>query len=110
MLEVENIDGDPDVREYFVKRSRRLRRYLARVIRTGQQRGEIRDDIDANLKASEIIAFIEGAQLMRFQDPPRMRLVELYDKYTRSLVRDLTSHRDIRHARRTEKRRRPAAR
>ncbi len=90
VLEVESFDGDADVREYFVKRSRRLRRYFVRILRAGQEAGEIRKDVDVAVKANEILSFIEGAQLLRFLDPTRSRLVDVYEEYSLALVRDLS--------------------
>lgn len=89
VLQVEHLEGDPDVNAYYVKRSRWLRRALSRIIREGQARGEIRSDVVPRDKASEIMAFMEGAQLMALLDPGRVKLVHLFETYTGSLVREV---------------------
>ena len=93
VLQVEHLDGEPDVKKFFVKRSRLLRRHLLRVIETGQARKEIRQDAVAALVATRIMSFMEGAQVLQFLDPARMDLVALYEDFTDSLIRDLTTAR-----------------
>jgi len=91
VLQAENLQGDDEgAHEFFVRRRRRVRGRLLRAIRQGRQRGEIRRDIDADTKADEIVAFMEGAQLTALLDP-RVDLVGLFESYTETLIRDLAA-------------------
>lgn len=90
VLQAENLDADGDVHDFFLKRRRNVHEVLVGLVRSGQQRGEIRRDVDAHHKADEIIAFMEGAQIQQLLDPARTDLVALYESYTDALVRQIT--------------------
>jgi len=92
VLKAENLggDGDEGAHAFFVKRRRRVRGRLVRAIAEGQARGEIRAGVDGELKADEIVAFMDGAQSSALLDPA-VDLVALYESYTDSLVRDLSA-------------------
>lgn len=90
VLAAEHLDPDDEAHGYFLRRGRRLRKFWAEVIREGQRCGELRQDVDPELKALELQAFMEGAQLLRFQDPRRVDLPALYRQYADALVRDLS--------------------
>lgn len=86
VLEAENLSPDAAAHEFFLRRSRFVRRQLAETLRDGVRRGELRSDIDPDAKAVEITAFLEGAQLVWLLDPERIDLVALYKTYLKDLL------------------------
>ena len=69
-----------------------MKRFFADVLRKGQERGEIRQDLDVELKAAELASFMDGAQVQAGLDP-KLDLVALYEQYTIALLRDLSAKR-----------------
>jgi AcrR family transcriptional regulator len=62
VLRGENLHpGDP-LHWHFDSRSQQTRAFLAAGIRAGQKRGELRTDIDPDIKAAEILAFFMGLE------------------------------------------------
>lgn len=88
VLEAENLHEGDIAHTYFVDRSWVMRNALREAIAEGQRSGEIRADVDAELKAAEIVAFMEGAALQWSLDPS-LSLVGLYRSYFAMVVRDL---------------------
>ena len=89
-LEAENLDADQEAHDYFVTRHRRVRRRIRNAIETGQQRGEIRSDVDARLKADEVVSFMTGAQLSAALDS-RIGIVAVFESYTAALIPTLAA-------------------
>ena len=62
VLRGENLHpGDP-LHLHFAGRSQQTRAFLAAAIRAGQERGELRRDIDPDTKAAEMLAFFMGLE------------------------------------------------
>jgi AcrR family transcriptional regulator len=62
VLRGENLHpGDP-LHSHFDSRSQQTRVFLAAGIRAGQERGELRTDIDPDIKAAEVLAFFMGLE------------------------------------------------
>jgi AcrR family transcriptional regulator len=62
VLRGENLrSGDP-LHSHFDGRSQQTRAFLAAGIRAGQERGELRTDIDPEVKAAEVLAFFMGLE------------------------------------------------
>jgi AcrR family transcriptional regulator len=62
VLRGENLHpGDP-LYSHFDSRAQQTRAYLAAGIRAGQERGELRTDIDPDIKAAEMLAFFMGLE------------------------------------------------
>jgi AcrR family transcriptional regulator len=53
--------GDP-LHSHFDSRAQQTRAFLAAGIRAGQQRGELRTDVDPDIKAAEMLAFFMGLE------------------------------------------------
>lgn len=85
VLQAESLEPDAVTHEYFLQRSRFLRGLIAHTLRTAQDLGEIRTDVDCSAKANEVVAFLEGAALVWLVDP-ELSLVELYRNYFDDLV------------------------
>lgn len=84
-LETENLDAGAEAHVYFLERQRRVRRRIRRAIEAGQRRGEIRSDVDAQLKADEVVSFMAGAAITALLDPA-VDMVALFESYTQALV------------------------
>jgi AcrR family transcriptional regulator len=95
VLKAENLDPDDEAHRYFLERRRRVRRRIQKTIEDGQRRGEIRPEIDPGLKADEVIAFMDGAQMNAMLDP-KVDLVAIFETYTDALVRQLETRRALR--------------
>lgn len=81
VLEVENLHPGHPAHEFFVGRSRVVRRSLERLLQAGIASGELRPDVDVKAIASEALAFMEGAQLLWLLDPKKTSLPGLYRSY-----------------------------
>lgn len=88
VLEAENLDEEDEAHAYFLERRRRVRGRIQRAIEEGQQRGEIRPDVDPVTKADEAVAFMDGAQLNAMLDP-KVDLVAIFESYAEALVAQL---------------------
>lgn len=88
VLEAENLHEGDVAHTYFAERSEVMRAFFAGLIADGQESGEIRADIDPVVKATEIVAFMEGAAMVWSLDP-KTSLVGLYRSYVDTLLRDL---------------------
>ena len=89
VLVAESLDAGALLHGYFQLHYRALRDMLAVGIAQDQARGNIRADIDPDLKAAEIVAFMDGAQQQWLLDPERISLPALYESYATGLLRDL---------------------
>lgn len=85
VLEAENLEAGTPLNDTFRTRSRQLRHHLGLLLRDGVESGQIRADVDTGLLAQEIVAFLEGAQLMWLLDP-EVDLVGLCRSYVDGLV------------------------
>ncbi len=89
VLRAENLNpGDP-LHDYFQEGSQRTRDFIAAEIRAGQDRGEIRTDIDPELKAVEIVAFAIGVETQWLLDPAQIDRHRVHQSFVRELVDDL---------------------
>lgn len=90
VLQAESFEADAPARDYFLARSRGLRAGQAEMLRATQARGEIRDDVDCDAVADQIVAFIEGAAMLWLLDPTTS-LIELYCGYFQTLERAIAA-------------------
>ncbi|MFI6984389.1 TetR/AcrR family transcriptional regulator [Embleya sp. NPDC050154] len=91
VLLAENLDpGDPE-HDFFVRRYRDMRTVVAGMIRDGQHGGEMRPDVDPQLKAIEILATLDGIASQWLLDPEMVDLVVCIEEYSRTLIRDLAA-------------------
>jgi AcrR family transcriptional regulator len=90
VLEAENLQQGDVANRYFAERAEVVRAFFADLLAQGQEKGEIRADIDPVLKATEIFAFMEGAAMVWSLDPD-VSLVALYRSYVDTLLRDLAA-------------------
>ena len=89
VLGAENIDREALIHQFFVRRYRVARRWIADLIRKGQAKGEIRDDVDPLLKAIQVVAIQDGVLSQRLLDPTRIDLAQVYEDFIDALIRDI---------------------
>lgn len=90
MLQVDNFHPDGPAYKHHVESHRYNHRVFADLIQTGQERGEIRADVDADLVAGQILAFLVGLVLHREHGPEDVDAVAMCEDFADRLVRDLT--------------------
>jgi AcrR family transcriptional regulator len=86
VLQVENLPADSPMHRLFLRRGRLLRRHLADLLRQGADAGELMPGLDADAMAREIVAFLEGAQIIWLLDPEEVDLVVLTRGYVEALL------------------------
>jgi AcrR family transcriptional regulator len=90
VLRAENLSpGDP-LHQFFEEGHQRGRDIIAAEIRTGQERGQIRSDIDPDVKALEITAFAIGIETQWLLSPDAIDRAKVHQSFARALVDDLT--------------------
>jgi AcrR family transcriptional regulator len=90
VLRVENLSSSDPLHDYFTEKTQRTRDVIAAEIRTGQQLGEIRSDIDPDVKAVEIVAFAMGIETQWLLTPDIIDRNQVHQSFARSLIDDLT--------------------
>jgi len=90
VLRAENLSpGDP-LHHYFDDRSQQVRLYLAKEIRSKQETGEYRSDVDPDAKATEILAFTIGLETQWLLNKDAVDLEKVFASFIRALLDDLT--------------------
>ncbi|CAM2778595.1 TetR family transcriptional regulator [Mycobacterium intermedium] len=89
VLLVENIAPDAPLHDRLVARQRDAAQIVADGIRRGQAAGRFRNDIDPDVKAVEILAFIHGMEMTWLLDPS-IPLTEVFKEYAEALARDFS--------------------
>ncbi|CAH0226226.1 HTH-type transcriptional regulator MtrR [Microbacterium oxydans] len=90
VLLAENFESDAPAHDFFVAHYRELRVSVAALIEAGQERGEIRSDVDPTLKAIEILGALDGIANQWLLDPDEVDFAACIDSYVDALERDLT--------------------
>jgi AcrR family transcriptional regulator len=78
-LMIEALDTNPRLSAEFRNILRRMRSFLARVVRRGQQRGTLRPDVAPEAVAAVIAGGIIGAEVQHYQDPEEIDLRRVLD-------------------------------
>ncbi len=89
-MTAEALDPDFPAHQRFLARQRQFRRNLVRTVIDGQKDGSIRTDVDPKAVATQIMAFMQGAQLHWFLDPHDVPLKDAFEDYFNRLQTDLT--------------------
>jgi AcrR family transcriptional regulator len=90
-LMVEALDTNPRLSAEFRNILRRMRAFLANVVRRGQQRGTLRTDVSPEAAAAVIAAGIIGAEVQHYQDPEEVDLRRVLDTLVAQLGAWLTT-------------------
>src|SRR3954452_16440821 len=89
VLRTENLDPGEPLHDYFVAGNQRVRALVADEIRRGQLAGEIRTDVDPDIKAIEIVAFSIGIETQWLLEPDTIDRAHVFRSFLRSLLSDL---------------------
>jgi AcrR family transcriptional regulator len=89
-LMVEALDTNPRLSAEFRNILRRMRAFLARIVRRGQQRGALRTDVAPEDVAAIMAAGIIGAEVQHYQDPAELDLRRVLDTLVEQLAAWLT--------------------
>ena len=85
-LMVEALDTNPAMSIEFRNILRRMRVFLADVVRRGQQRGALREDVSAEAAAAAIAGGIMGAEIQHYQDREQVDLRAILDTLVEQLA------------------------
>jgi AcrR family transcriptional regulator len=88
VLQTESLEPGSVTHDYFLERSRFVRLLFAGVLEQAKTLGEIREDVDVEAKATEIVAYLDGAATVWLLDPS-VSLVQLYTTYFEDVIRAL---------------------
>jgi AcrR family transcriptional regulator len=88
-LSAEAVPRDHPLHDYFTQRYRRYRRGLATIVSGAQENGLVREDVNAQELAREIIATLDGLHLQWLLDPREINLKKALRAYAERLERDL---------------------
>ncbi|RJO75612.1 TetR/AcrR family transcriptional regulator [Nocardia panacis] len=91
VLVAENLTPGDLAHDHFVQRYRNLRGIIASMIEAGLRSGEFRAAVSPELKAVEIVAFIEGVNAQWLLDPDAIDLAAVTTAFTRDLIKTLTA-------------------
>lgn len=94
-LSAEAVPADHPLHEHFVDRYRTLRARFASLLDAHAAAGHIRDDIDTEAYAREVIATLDGLHLQWLLDPGKVDLVEALGTYADRLVEQLEPRRVV---------------
>jgi len=89
VLLTENLDPGTPLHGRFLRRYGAAVETVAEGIRRGQRAGRYCADVDAAVKAAEVVAFLYGMETSWLLDPS-VPLTEVFREYTSSLARLLT--------------------
>jgi AcrR family transcriptional regulator len=89
VLRGENLNAGDPLHRHFDHRAKRTRAFLAASIRSGQERGEYRHDVDPEIKAAEILAFLFGLETEWALNTRAIDRRAVFISYMRGLQTDL---------------------
>ena len=89
-LMIEALDTNPRLSAEFRNILRRMRAFLAGVVRRGQQRGALRQDVAPEAAAAVIMGGIIGAEVQHYQDPEEIDLRRVLDTLVEQITAWLT--------------------
>lgn len=89
VIVAENLLPEHPAHGYFVLRYRQFRARLIEGLTAGQQRGEIRREVDLQAVARRLIATLDGLQTQWLLDPEQVNLLNSYTEYASALRREL---------------------
>jgi AcrR family transcriptional regulator len=90
-LQAENLDPGSPAHGYYVARHAYLREEWTGVIRAGQDIGEIRADVDPDLVAVQVLAFLQGMFLHSVHGPPDVDLLAVTTDFADRMIHDLAA-------------------
>jgi AcrR family transcriptional regulator len=89
MVSFEAIVSDGAARVYTQRRTEAIRWWFAQLLTEGVRTGELSPDVDADARAAEWVAFMEGIQIQWLLHPERIDLVRAYESYIDDLIDEI---------------------
>lgn len=87
LLNAESLSEDHPAQDWFHRRSGQMLQLISRSLRHGQGSGTISSAIDADQIAAEIVAMMDGLQLLWLRRPTEIDLDKYFDDYLQRLQR-----------------------
>jgi AcrR family transcriptional regulator len=99
LLGAENLDPDEPLHDFFADRYETGRELVRTILRSEQERGTVRLDIDVDQVGREVMGVVMGTEIQWLTDPERVDLAATIAAYIDRLVIDLAPepNRDDRH-------------
>ena len=91
MVSFEGIVRDGAARHYMQERTESVRWWLTFALTEGVRAGEFTPDTDADARAAEMVAFMEGIQIQWLLHPERIDLVRAYESYFDDLLEQIAA-------------------
>jgi AcrR family transcriptional regulator len=86
VLGIESLDADDPLHDFFVERYETAREFVRALLNDEKAQGRIRQDVDVDQIALEVIATIMGAEYQWFTDPERVDLARAMETYFDQLI------------------------
>ncbi|SCB36263.1 TetR/AcrR family transcriptional regulator [Rhizobium hainanense] len=93
VLNAESLTAEHPAQSWFLKRSRSLQLNIAASFERAAARKEIRGDVDCRAIAAELIAMMDGLQMLWLRDPDAVDMVRVFDGYIDRLIESIASDR-----------------
>jgi AcrR family transcriptional regulator len=81
ILAAESVDDDHPGHDWFIERYRQSRHFVAERLIEEQRLGLIRDDVDTQMIAAQVLAMFDGLQLQWLLEPGEVDMVAALDDY-----------------------------
>ena len=91
VVSFEAIVRDGAARLYTQRRTEAIRWWFAQLLTEGVRNGELTPDVDADARAAEWVAFMEGIQIQWLLHPERIDLVRAYESYIDDLIDEIAA-------------------
>lgn len=91
ILNAESLTRDHPAAAWFGNRVHSVGLTLAQILRRGVDSGEIRADIDADALAAELIAMMDGLQMLWLRSPAEIDMVAIFRAYVERLADDIAA-------------------
>jgi AcrR family transcriptional regulator len=89
VLGTESFDAEDPLHDFFVERYETGRQFVRAVLLDDQAQGRVRDDVDIDQIALEVVATIMGVEFQWFADPERVDLAGRMETYFDQLIERL---------------------
>lgn len=90
-LQAENLDTEGPAYEYYALRHRFLHTTFADAVRGGQEAGEIRAEVNPDLVAAQMLAFMSGMWLHIAHGPEEVDAADVFDEFIERLVESIAT-------------------
>lgn len=89
LLNAESLVEAHPAQAWFADRADKVLAHIARTLRQAQQRGEVTADADPEQVAAELVAVMDGLQMLWLRHPHKADLVQSFEGYLARLERGL---------------------